>query len=279
MNQDLVIKLSFEGKIKRISIEKDHNYESFLSLIRENYKDQQTSKFTLNYIDNEHDTVWIENQQDFSNAIAFSGKLNTILRIYIEKKEDFLFKERKYSTTKLVIASPLIEEELTTLVSLKCESCSRVFNNRKSFNAHTSVCKKVFMTKRTKFDSHIMRMRGIALFNKITLLHLHTLYTLRKEFPVKYESKRRECFNCHRLFTLSAFEVHMKMCENLKTKRPTFDSKKQRMICTNEIIVKKSNEYYELKKKKNKSELAKWKKDSLRFRNIMKISRMLLRHC
>lgn len=278
MKQDLIIKLSYEGKIKRISIDQSQEFDSFLSFVKENYEELKNSKITLNYIDNERDTVCIENKKDFVNAIAFAGKHTSILRVYIQRKEE-LNRERRYSETRLAIASWAIEDELATLVALKCESCNRVFKKQKSFEVHANACQKVFVTKRTKFDSRLMRMRGIALLNKITLLYLNTLMTLRKEPLVKCYSNRRACLKCQRRFSYSAFEAHSKACERLMTSRVPFDSKKQRMICTNEIIVKKSNEYFELKKKKiSKTDQAQWKKDSQRFRNIMKISRMLLRH-
>lgn len=273
MQQDLVIKLSFEGKIKRVTIFPD--YKSFINLILELFEDLKSTKFFLNYIDEEHDSISIENQKDLISAINYASYSNSILKIHIESINQM---RELQSIKESSIQTSFIEESIFTYdyVSLKCESCKREFNHQRSFEIHSTVCSRVFCTKRTLFNSHLMRMRGIALKNNITLLHLTTLFIIKNQCSIKFESQRRECFICNRNFAMNAFDMHAKICKIIHTKRTPFNSKKQRMIIGN-CIIPKINDCSN-KNRTKKEGMAKWKKDSLRFRNVMKIQRLLLRN-
>lgn len=273
VQQDIVIKISFEGKIKRVTIVPEYN--SLIDLIPEIFEDLKGKKFFLSYIDNEQDTISIDNQSDFNLAIHFSNSLNVILKIFIETKDQILTRELQSIKASSIRAS-FIKEITSTydFVSLKCENCKRIFNHQRSFEIHSSACYKVFSTKRSPFNSHMMRMRGIASTNNITLIHLNTLFIMKTQYPIRNDNQRKECLLCNRKFALTDFEIHLKICKIIHARRPPFDSKKQRMLI-NDTMLKTSEE--EIQKKKKKSGMAKWKRESLRLRDIMKIKRMLLR--
>lgn len=275
--KEFAIKIAFEGRIKRLRMLYD--YETLCLTIRDSFVELKDSSFSLHYVDNELDTIEIENEGDFVLAIKSGQEMDNLLKIYIEKRGKRYYDSNSIQTciqTSFLCESSCIHLRHDTYFAYRCEVCLRVFACRRSFDIHANVCDQVFKKKRTPFDSRLMRMRGIAWDNDIALLYLNSLFDMKKNYSGYVKAKREECFMCNRLFAQNSFPVHLKGCKNIMCKRTPFVSKKQRTNGHLEIVVRKSSVLYNKHNESNKSGvMSDWKKDSLRFRNILKIKRLL----
>jgi hypothetical protein len=302
-----ILKICFEDKIKRAFM--PTNFMELYEIILKSFPFKDRN-FEIYYIDNEKDEILLESEFDYENAIMFMKHQDKkSLKIKIKRcleesvicddiREKVIVKPCPY----LIKVERTREESVERLheddIRIKCPNCARYFIE-KSFRKHEKYCQKVFKTKRIPFDSRKQRAINELPEKKFTNLEKellkYALTTLKIEtidFPSNVEKllyrpfKQNDlitCNICNRKFIEDSFVKHSKNCLRLKMKRKPFDSKRQRLLSLEhavllrkkELINKKSQIFGKMLDINNEKQ--RWKKLSDRFRQVLKINRMLFK--
>lgn len=302
-NQQILLKISYEDKIKRAILAK--TYQELNDIITRSFC---LNSFKIFYEDEEKDLILIESQYDYDNAIIFlkqNGGNN--LKVIIKNEEKRKVVEQNFPTTNLILS---LNSEAYVY-----QNCNRKFSNQHSHQKHYDNCVQVFKSERPKFNSNKQRLRDFLINvpedNK-KCQKLRDLFMDYKNFKMKnafenWRSKgvkhdtnnirKREiiippikipfcsnfklslitCKGCHRSFDKIPYIKHIKICSILNKKRKSFDSRKQRII--NEEHAHHIKKLDLLKNIENKEKISivksRWKKQSERLRTIIRITRML----
>jgi hypothetical protein len=315
-NSHLLLKIYFDEKTKRFSLPK--NFQELRDVAMKSFSSNNLmDPFEIYYMDEERDLILIENQFDYENACLFIKHNNSnTLKVSIKSLCNDKYDPRlavKYLENSLSLSKLSRRDEGSELMSMNytCERCSRKFVEKNSQQKHSQICSSVFGSKREPFDSKKQRHNEESMteqkdndenINDVVYLHLEKLrlsinkwrksckrlqknMNKGREFRDMYiDVESKECRNCKRHFAKTSIVKHSENCHRIMNKREPFDSRRQRMMCTEQETLLHKNEEMEKNKKHflwkedntdNYKIRPRWKRLSDRFRVIMRISRLL----
>lgn len=157
------MKIVFDNIIKRFDL--STNINELKTIVINNFN-LTNVKFNLSYYDEENDSILIENQKDYQNALKFAKySNNSIIKIYVQT-----FGHQR--TEEQICNTEITNEKTEKVFSscffvMKCPLCERNFDNKKSFLKHSKICFSVFGMKREPFSSKLQRTRHFRISNKM----------------------------------------------------------------------------------------------------------------
>lgn len=180
MNSEMVIKISFEGKIKRMS---PTNYQSFHSLIKRSFLQLNDGYFEISYFDDENDKIDVDCQEDFSFAIDFAKKNKNTIKFIIEKTQKS--QKSKEDSDNMIMPELLLSIEARQFIKDKPIICIR--------------CKDTYPTFKL-FDDHEW---------KCQLNHDHNIIKTNQFKPIKDEDTViKQCLNCKKDIETKNYLIH-----------------------------------------------------------------------
>lgn len=157
------MKIVFENIIKRFEL--CTNINELKRIVIDNFN-LINVKFNLSYYDEENDSILIENQKDYQNALKFAKNVNNkVIKIYVQT---FGYQKTEDQIGNLGMINEKTEKVFSSFYFvMKCPLCERNFENKKSFLKHSKICFSVFGTKREPFNSRLQRTRHFRISNKM----------------------------------------------------------------------------------------------------------------
>lgn len=136
MNLETVIKIFFEGKIKRMT---PTDYQDFYLFIKKSFIELNDDNFQISYFDDENDKIDVDCQTDFAFAIDFAKKNKNVIKFIIEKTH----KHREEEGDNLIMPELLLSIEARKFVRDKpitCNRCKVTYATFKIFDDHEWEC-------------------------------------------------------------------------------------------------------------------------------------------
>lgn len=82
----LVLKISYNDDIRRVSLENTSNFAQLTTIIRNLFKFGPNAELVVKYEDDEKDLVTITSDLELKEAVGLASKTNSVLRLYVSEK-------------------------------------------------------------------------------------------------------------------------------------------------------------------------------------------------